>query len=207
MHTSSILQLLAQAAMQYGLDPALVTAVARQESGLNPNAVSSAGAQGVMQLMPSTAAQFGVTNPLDPVQNINAGVKYLAQLLNQFGDLGEALAAYNWGPGNVSNALQQWGPDWLLHAPAETQNYVQTIAGITPATYAQPAAPPITGPSPITIDASTGQVIEDATGTPLLDPSVYAAGLLPQTPSTGIGTYLLWAGLALAALWIFEEAT
>jgi soluble lytic murein transglycosylase-like protein len=120
---SNIEQALTDAANQYGLPPALVIAQAQQESGGNPNAVSPVGAQGVMQLMPATAAQLGVTDPFDPVQNITAGVKYLAQLVQQFGgDLSLALAAYNWGPGNVSkNGYNNW--------PTETQNYVANILG------------------------------------------------------------------------------
>lgn len=116
-----ILALLTDAANRYGLPPALVIAQAQQESGGNPNAVSPAGAQGVMQLMPATAASLGVTDPFDPVQNIDAGVRYLAQLLKEFnGDQQLALAAYNWGPGNVSkNGFENW--------PSETVHYVSTI--------------------------------------------------------------------------------
>lgn len=89
-------------ARAYGLDPELVFAVIRQESGGNPHAVSRAGAEGLMQLMPSTAAELGVTNPFNPAQNIRAGVAYLARMLRKFhGDLALALAAYNAGPGTV----------------------------------------------------------------------------------------------------------
>ena len=119
--TSEILSLLTSAANKYGVPPELAIAVAQQESGGNPNAVSSAGAVGVMQLMPATAAQLGVTNPTDPAQNIDAGVQYLSQMLSEFnGDPQLALAAYNWGPGNVSkNGYANW--------PAETQSYVSSI--------------------------------------------------------------------------------
>src|SRR5216684_2059585 len=81
---AGILALIAQASARYGLDPGFVTSVAQRESGLNPNAVSSAGAKGIMQLMDATAAMLGVSNPFDPVQNINAGTRYISQLLNQF---------------------------------------------------------------------------------------------------------------------------
>lgn len=108
------------AAAKYGVDPSLALAVAQQESGLNPNARSSAGAIGVMQLMPATAAQLGV-DPNDPAQNIDGGVRYLSQLLSQFGgDTSLALAAYNAGPG----AVQKYGG---VPPYAETQNYVSSI--------------------------------------------------------------------------------
>src|SRR5258707_15263987 len=92
---ASIMALIARASARYGLDPGFVAAVARRESGLNPNAVSPRGAKGIMQLLDATAAMLGISNPFDPEQNINGGVKYLAQLLNQFaGDAAKALAAY-----------------------------------------------------------------------------------------------------------------
>lgn len=115
------------AAQNYGVNPNLALAVANQESGFNESAVSSAGAIGVMQLMPATAAGLGV-NPYDTTQNIDGGVRYLAQLLGQFGgDASKALAAYNWGPSNVSAAVASNGSNWLSSAPSETQNYVSSI--------------------------------------------------------------------------------
>lgn len=122
--------LVASIATSLGVDPNLAVAVAQQESGFNPNALSSAGAQGEMQLMPATAAQLGVTNPFDPTQNITAGISYLKALLTQFGgDTASALAAYNWGPGNVAAAQAAYGDSWLNYAPSETQNYVTKIMG------------------------------------------------------------------------------
>ena len=90
------------AAKRHGLDPALVLAVANVESGLRPLAVSPKGARGLMQLMPPTAKDMGVTDVFDPLQNLEGGTRYLRELLSRYdGDLKRALAAYNAGPGAV----------------------------------------------------------------------------------------------------------
>jgi soluble lytic murein transglycosylase-like protein len=109
------------AAQKYGLDPALLRGLIRQESNFNPNAGSPAGAQGLCQLMPGTAAALGCTNTHDPVQNIDAGARYLRQQLDAFGgDVTKALAAYNAGPG----AVKRYGG---VPPYAETQNYVRQV--------------------------------------------------------------------------------
>ncbi len=110
-----------EAATRYNVDPALVRAIAWQESRFNTQARSPKGAIGIMQLMPATAAQLGV-NPNDPRENILGGVAYLAMMLNQFGgDVRLALAAYNAGPEAVRR--YQGIPPY-----AETQAYVKSIA-------------------------------------------------------------------------------
>lgn len=141
---------IAAAAAQYGVDPNLALAVAKQESGYQQYGsgggvlTSSAGALGVMQLMPATAAGLGV-DPTNQQQNINGGVKLLSQLLNQFnGNVPLALAAYNAGPG----AVQQYGG---IPPYAQTQNYVASImANYQPGGYSAPSdTSPDTSPSPL----------------------------------------------------------
>lgn len=94
-------RLIQAAATRHGVDADLVHAVIQAESGYNPNCRSSAGALGLMQLMPGTARALGVSDPLDPEANIEGGVKYLRQQLDRFHDVDLALAAYNAGPGAV----------------------------------------------------------------------------------------------------------
>jgi len=108
------------AAAKYGLDANLLAAVARQESGFNPKAVSGAGAQGLMQLMPATAHSLGVANPFDPAQAIDGAARLLKSLQQEFGRTDLALAAYNAGPG----AVHRYGG---IPPYPETQNYVRSI--------------------------------------------------------------------------------
>lgn len=116
-------QMVHQSAARYGVDPNLVFAVMRQESGFKTRAVSHKGASGLMQLMPGTARRFGVTNIFDPAQNIDAGTKYLRLLLDMFnGDVKLALAGYNAGENAVINSGYQ------IPRYRETQNYVKSIS-------------------------------------------------------------------------------
>ncbi len=113
--------LIQSAASRHGVDPHLVRAVVTAESDFNPRCVSSAGAKGLMQLMPDTAKDLGVSNPFDPAQNIDGGTRYLASLLRRFdGDEKKALAAYNWGASNVERGGKS--------LPSETRTYLQRVA-------------------------------------------------------------------------------
>lgn len=102
------------------IDPALIEAIISNESGFDPNATSSAGARGLMQLMPQTAASLGVMDSYDPAQNVRGGTRYLRSLLDRFGDVELAVAAYNAGPA----AVERYGG---VPPYAQTQSYVRNV--------------------------------------------------------------------------------
>jgi soluble lytic murein transglycosylase-like protein len=113
-----------QAAARHNVDPSLVRSVVKVESNFNPNAVSRKGAMGLMQLMPSTARSLNVSNPFDPQQNVDAGVRHLRRLLDSYGgDVRLSLAAYNAGSGAVARSAG------VPHF-RETQNYVRRITNL-----------------------------------------------------------------------------
>ena len=119
--TPAIEQLVQTNSASQGVDPDLIRAVMANESAFDPNATSSAGAQGLMQLMPQTAAEVGVTNSYDPSQNVAGGTRYLRTLLDRFGgNLTNAVAAYNAGPEAVDkyNGVPPY---------PETQSYVKNV--------------------------------------------------------------------------------
>ena len=118
---TKIEEMIREVSARYRVDPALVRAVIQTESNWNTSAVSRKGALGLMQLVPGTAQQLGVSNAFDPKQNLDGGVHYLHMLLERYnGDLDKALAAYNAGPGAVDRAggIPQY---------RETRNYVQKV--------------------------------------------------------------------------------
>jgi hypothetical protein len=143
--------LIKQAAIANGLDEALLTRLIMAESSGNPNAVSPKGAQGLGQLMPGTAREMGVTNAFDPAQNVNASAGYLAKLRGQFGgDLNKAVAAYNWGPGNLSRAGGN-----VNAAPPETLKYLNRVMQPAPGQEPLPPEPPPEAP-PAAPEAAPG---------------------------------------------------
>jgi soluble lytic murein transglycosylase-like protein len=157
------------AANKYNIDPALLKGLIRQESNFNASARSGAGASGLTQLMPGTAASLGVTDATDPAQAIDGGAKYLSQQLQRFGnDPSKALAAYNAGPG----AVAKFGG---IPPYAETQNYVQKVLGY---------AAEYRGTGAATAAAATATATTATSAVPVATQPVSAASLL----STAVGT-------------------
>ena len=132
-------QLVRSSGTRFGVDPYLVFCVMEHESQFRAKAISPNGAQGLMQLMPGTAARFGVRNPYDPAQNIAGGTQYLKELLTMFGDrIDLALASYNAGEG----AVLKYGSN--VPPYRETREYVQRISrryGVAPGEKRRPASP------------------------------------------------------------------
>jgi len=160
---ATVVEMISAEAQRQGVDPPLAIEVANAESRLDPNTPdSSAGAIGLFQLEPATAAALGV-NPRDLGQNIRGGVTYLRQMLAQFGSVPGALAAYDWGPGHLEEAIAKWGASWVQHLPAETAAYIAKItrnlakysASVTPASIANGVTQMISPAPPPSPDGST----------------------------------------------------
>lgn len=135
MTREQILEVLIEAARSAGYPAAWAIGQAEQESGFDPDAESPAGAVGLMQLEPATALEWGITDPADlkdPAKNAQAGCHYMAYLTRRYdGNVIKALAAYNWGPGNIARHEEspaQWGgTSWIEACPGETLNYIQRV--------------------------------------------------------------------------------
>lgn len=166
---------LQNASAQYGVPLPLLQAVAYAESGYNPSVTSSAGAQGLLQIMPANDATLGVTNPFDAQQSANAGAQFLAQLYSQYGDWTTALIAYNEGPGNLASK----GPF------ASSQSYA---AGIL-ANANLPAGGSVAGTSS---DSTTGLILPT-----VADPTASGSFDFSLTDDSGNLTPLAWGGIAL----------
>lgn len=144
-----ITPLVRNAAQREGLDPNLLTLIIEQESAYRPCAVSQKGALGIMQLMPDTTEAFDVKDPFDPRQNIDAGAKYLKQLLTRYGgDLGKTLAAFNAGPAKVDEA---GGVPQIAETTAYVNEILQKLHALAaPSEPVAPVAPKLVPPAPTT---------------------------------------------------------
>jgi len=136
-HVAPASPLLSQAGQDYptiaredaqaaGISPLLFVRQINEESGFNPNAVSPAGAIGIAQFMPTTAAGLGV-NPWNPYASLQGAARLMASYLKRYGDYAKALAAYNAGSGRVAYALSRCGVQWRACVPVETQRYIRII--------------------------------------------------------------------------------
>lgn len=131
---AQLVDYLYRVADSFGIDRNKAYKQIQKESNFNPNAIGRktkyGTAKGIAQFIDSTAAQYGLKNPFDPYASFDAWGQYMADLLTQFnGDYAKALAAYNWGQGNVEKAVAAYGDEWLNEAPAETRQYVESISG------------------------------------------------------------------------------
>jgi len=185
------------ASQKYGVDPKRIQSLITAESNGNPDATSKVGATGLMQLMPGTARDMGVTNIRDPQQNIMGGTKYWAQLDQKYHDPMLDAAGYNYGPGNLDRAIAKAHStnyqDIAPFLPKETQNYVPKVVGdLTGQNMAsnqgQPmAVAPASIPAPVSDDKSQIRQLMAAMG---IDPQLQkrqARGQIIDAALTGLG--------------------
>lgn len=178
---SGIQTVLQNASANSGVPYPILQSLAYQESSYNPSAVSSEGAQGLLQVMPATGTSLGLTNPFDAQQNANAGASYLASLYKQYGNWNDALVAYNQGPG----ALASQGPF------QSSQNYASTILSNAGVSQPSPATGAFVGPPDVFGGASVSPAASPDFGTSILS--------AVDTSVSGVDPLLL-GGLALAAI-------
>jgi soluble lytic murein transglycosylase-like protein len=126
--TNDYVSLARQDATAVGISPDLFVKQIYQESGFNPQAQSSVGAEGIAQFMPATAAGLGI-DPWNPVQALQGAAKLMASYVSKYGSYDKALAAYNAGPGQLVSAVERCGTSWQSCLPVETQHYIAVIAG------------------------------------------------------------------------------
>lgn len=198
MASLAIPQMIANAATAAGVPAALAVQVAQQESGFNPSAMGSKGELGLFQLMPSTAAQYGVTDPMDPAQNTQGALAYLSDLYSEFGSWAAALTAYNWGPGNV----QTYG---AAAAPASTQLYVANALAAAGLTAGAAASAASASAAPGASSASADQGTFDAS----LLPAITQTGVMPAPAADGsaiLALVLIAAGIFFGAQLLFGES-
>ena len=190
------------AAQKYNLPVNLLKAVAKVESGFDADAVSSCGAQGVMQLMPGTAASLGVENPLDAEQNIMGGAKYLSQMLDRYdGDTKLALAAYNAGSGNVAKyggippfkETQSYISKVLNEAGGDVSAPTDALSGLSSLLNASIAGTGLTGLSALTGSPSAGSLSAGAL-------SSVSSGTGASGPSFTYDDYLNFLQLFIAQM-------
>jgi soluble lytic murein transglycosylase-like protein len=134
--------LIKEAARRHQVPEGLIKAVIKVESDFNPRATSHAGAMGLMQLMPGTARDLGVRCAYNPAENIEGGTRFLRDLLDRYGgNVPMALAAYNWGPGNLESGRS---------LPRETRNYLEAVGRLYPVRHASRTAAPKPTPASLT---------------------------------------------------------
>lgn len=211
---SSIPSAIIAEAQRQGIDPALALEVAQVESSMNQNARGSHGEVGVFQLMPSTAAGLGV-DPYDLAGNIQGGVSYLRQLISMFGDLRAALAANNWGMGNVQNAIQANGSDpiiingvsipaWFASIPPIVQSYANNILQNVATQYSV-----VSAYAGATSGATSGASPGGSTSALVLSSGTQGSGGLqvPPSPTTPFswGTVALVAGIIFGMSMVLNE--
>lgn len=165
--STSLAQQIQASAPAYGVPPSLALALAQKESSLNPNAVSSAGAQGLFQLMPATGASLGVTNPFDASQSIQGGLSYLKSLYDQYGNWNDALIAYNEGPGRFDSGT-------IYRASQSYADSILAASGVSDLSVGSPTSDSFTS-----IDAFPGELPFGLSGATWMGLAVlFSVGLL-----------------------------